>query len=194
MIAGLHGKLEARGLDHALVRVGGFTLQVFMPTSALARLGGVGEEVHLHTHLHVREDILALYGFVTPQELALFQSLMGVTGVGPRLALAVLSTYSAQELTLAIMGGSVDVLSQVPGLGKKIAARLVLELKGKLGGVGEGALPPEMAGENAEIVAALTGLGYTASEASKAALGLPADPGLGLEEKIRLALQQLGKG
>ncbi|MEE8473253.1 MAG: Holliday junction branch migration protein RuvA, partial [Dehalococcoidia bacterium] len=133
MIAGLHGKLEARGLGHALVRVGGVTLQVFMPTSALARLGGVGEEVHLHTHLHVREDILALYGFVTPQELALFQSLMGVTGVGPRLALAVLSTYSAQELTLAIMGGSVDVLSQVPGLGKKIAARLILELKGKLG-------------------------------------------------------------
>jgi Holliday junction DNA helicase RuvA len=106
----------------------------------------------------------------------------------------VLSTYSAKELTLAIMGGSVDVLSQVPGLGKKIAARLVLELKGKLGGVGEGALPPEVVGDNAEVVAALTTLGYTASEASKAALGLPADPALGLEEKIRLALQQLGKG
>ncbi len=194
MIAGFHGKLEARGLDYALVRVGGFTIQVFMPTSALSRLGGVGGEVHLHTHLHVREDILALYGFVSSQELALFQNLMGVTGVGPRLALTVLSTYSAKELTLAIMGGSVDVLSQVPGLGKKIAARLVLELKGKLGGVGEGALPPEVVGDNAEVVAALTTLGYTASEASKAALGLPADPALGLEEKIRLALQQLGKG
>ena len=162
MIAGLHGKLEARGLDYALVRVGGFTIQVFMPTSALSRLGGVGGEVHLHTHLHVREDILALYGFVSSQELALFQNLMGVTGVGPRLALTVLSTYSAKELTLAIMGGSVDVLSQVPGLGKKIAARLVLELKGKLDF--EAMSVPETGGDR-DLIDALTALGYTVPEA-----------------------------
>ncbi|MFQ5826323.1 MAG: Holliday junction branch migration protein RuvA, partial [Dehalococcoidia bacterium] len=123
-----------------------------MPASTLSRLGRVGEEVHLHTHLHLREDNIALFGFASEEELALFQSLIGVSGVGPRLALSVLSTFSPQELTLAIMGGNIDFLAQVPGLGKKTAGRLVLELRGKLEMVGEGALAPEAAGENAEVV------------------------------------------
>lgn len=189
MIAGLRGKLEARGADYAIVNVGGVSFQVHVPTSTLARLGVMGEEVHLHTHLYIREDVMALYGFASPEELELFQMLITVSGVGPRLALALLSALNPDRLALAIANGNADLLTEVPGIGKRMAERLVVELKGKLEGWA-GAIAAPVSASNVEVVAALRSLGYTASEAASAVASLPDDPELSTEDKIRLALQQ----
>jgi len=187
MIAGLHGTLESRGANWAIIKVGGLSIQVYMPASTLSTLGAIGEEVHLHTHLHFKEDNLALYGFASQQELELFQMLIGVTGVGPKASLAMLSAMNANDLALAIATGNVDLLSQVPGIGKKMSSRLVLELKGKLESVGVGAA---VLGEaNAEVIAALVSLGYSPSEAASAVAAIADSPDLAIEDKIRLALQ-----
>ncbi len=186
MIAGLEGTLESRSADRAIIKVGGVSLLVHMPSSTLASLGAIGEQVHLYTHLHLREDNVALYGFASPEELELFQTLIGVSGVGPKVALAMLSAMNPSQLALAIATGNVDLLSQVPGVGKKMASRLALELKGKLEGVWVGA--PTAQGD-AELIAALINLGYTPSEAAAAVATLPDSPDLTVEEKIRLALQ-----
>ena len=189
MIASLHGTLEWRGSDGAVIRVGGVGFRVYMSTSTLSALGDIGDEVDLYTHLHFREDNVALYGFASAEELGLFQDLITTSGVGPKLALAILSAMNAEQLTLAIATGDIDLLAQIPGVGKKTASRLVLELKGKLerGWVGAPALP--LAQDRADVVAALTGLGYSAAEATRAAASLPDSPDLSLEEKIKLALQ-----
>ncbi|MCK4721962.1 MAG: Holliday junction branch migration protein RuvA [Dehalococcoidia bacterium] len=187
MIAGLHGTLESRGANWAIIKVGGVSIQVYMPASTLSTLGAIGAEVHLHTHLHFKEENLALYGFASPQELELFQMLIGVTGVGPKASLAMLSAMNANDLALAIATGNVDLLDQVPGIGKKMASRLVLELKGKLESVGVGAA---VLGEgNAEVIAALVSLGYSPSEAASAVAAIADSPDLAIEDRIRLALQ-----
>lgn len=187
MIAGLHGTLESRGSNWAIIKVGGISLQVYMPASTLNTLGPIGNEVHLHTHLHVREESLALYGFASQQELELFQMLIGVTGVGPKASLTMLSAMNANDLALAIATGNVDLLTQVPGIGKKIASRLILELKGKLESIWVGAAVS--AEGNAEVIAALVSLGYSPSEAAAAIAAIPDSPDLTTEDKIRLALQ-----
>jgi len=185
MIAGLEGKLQSRSTDGAIIKVGGVSLQVYMPSSTLSTLGAIGEAVHLHTHLHLREDNVALYGFATTEELELFRSLIGVSGVGPKVALAILSVLNPGQLALAIASGNVDLLSSVPGVGPKMAGRLALELKGKL----EGIMVSAPAEGDAEVVAALTSLGYSASEAASALASLPDSAELSVEEKIKLALQ-----
>jgi len=192
MIASLHGKLQALGNDWAIIDVGGIGFQVHMPTSTQSILGAIGEEVELHTHLHLREDNATLYGFATTEELGLFQTLIGVSGLGPKLALAMLSTMSVEKLIIAIATGNIDVLTVVPGIGKKTANRLILELKDKIG-AGLIALPAaQLAEENTEVLAALTSLGYSVSEATRAVASLPPDQKLSLEERIRLALQYFG--
>jgi Holliday junction DNA helicase RuvA len=191
MIASLHGKLESLGSDWAIVNVNGVGIQVFMPTSTLSTLGNVGQDVDLQTHLVMREDGIMLYGFSTAGELELFQMLIGVSGLGPRLGLAVLSAMSVEQASTAIASGNTDLLTAVPGIGKKMANRLVLELKDKMsaGLVSVGAV--QFAEENADVLAALTSLGYSVSEASRAVATLPSSD-LSLEEKIKLALQYFG--
>jgi len=191
MIAGLHGKLESLGSDWAIISVGGISFQVYMPTSTLSTLSRIGEEVKLHTHLHLREDNATLYGFASTEELGLFQTLIGVSGLGPRLALAMLSAMDVEKLTMAIATGSADLLSEVPGIGKKMAHRLILELKEKLG-AGLVGVPAQMAQENADVLTALTSLGYSVSEATRAVATLPPSSDLSLEEKVKLVLQYLG--
>ncbi|MFC1914326.1 Holliday junction branch migration protein RuvA [Chloroflexota bacterium] len=192
MISSLQGKLESLGSDWAIINVGGIGFQVYLPTSELSSLGAVGEEVKLFTHLHLREDNVALYGFASAEELALFQMLLGVSGLGPRLALAMLSAMKVEQLTMAIVTGSTDLLTTVPGVGKKVASRLILELKEKIGAGWVITPDTELARENADVLAALTSLGYSAAEATRAVATLPPSPGLKLEEKIKLALQYLG--
>ena len=187
MIASLKGKLEAISADWAIVDVNGVGFKVFMPTSALSTLGATGEEVELHTHLYLREDNATLYGFAAPEELGLFQTLIGVSRLGPKLALAMLSAMSAEELAMTIATGNADLLAEVPGVGKKTAQRIILELKEKIG-AGWAAPPPELAEENADVLAALTALGYSVREAAPAIAAIPPDPALTLEEKIKLAL------
>ena len=189
MIANLHGTLESLGSDWAVINVGGIGFQVYMPTSTLSTLGKIGKEVHLHTHLLVREDNAALYGFTSTEELELFQALIGVSGLGPKLALAMLSAMSVEKVTMAIATGSVDLLTVIPGIGKKMANRLVLELKDKIAAGWVTTPAAELAQENADVLAALTSLGYSVSEASRAVATLPPSSALSLEEKIKLALQ-----
>jgi len=189
MIAGLHGTLQTVGSDWAIINVGGIGFQVYMPTSTLSTLGTIGKEVNLHTHLHLREDNATLYGFATAEELGLFQTLIGVSGLGPKLALAMLSAMSVEKLTMAIATGSADLLAEIPGIGKKMSDRLILELKGKLAAGWLGAPAAELAEENTDVLAALTSLGYSVSEATRAVASLPPSSDLSLEEKIKLALQ-----
>ncbi len=189
MIAGLHGKLESLGSDWAIIDIGGISFQVYMPTSTLSTLGTIGKEVHLNTHLVVREDSITLYGFTSTEELELFQTLIGVSGLGPRLALAVLSTMTVAQVTMALVSGDAALLTVIPGIGKKMAERLVLELKDKIG-AGLLAIPAaQLAQENTDVLAALTSLGYSVSEASRAVATLPTSSKLSLEEKVKLALQ-----
>ena len=192
MISSLRGKLDAITADGAVIDVGGVGFRVSMPTGALAALGKPGANVKVFTHLHVREDILALYGFPTAEELWMFETLIGVTGLGPKLSLALLSSMNPEQLATAIATGSADMLDAVPGVGKKVASRIILELKDKIGTGWAAAPAAKAAQENADVLAALTSLGYSSAEALKGAGALPSDSDLTLEEKVKLALQYLG--
>ncbi len=189
MIASLNGKLESLGSEWAIINVGGIGFQVYMPTSTLSQLGAVGEEVKLYTYLHLREDNATLYGFGSADELGLFQTLIGVSGLGPKLALAMLSTMDVEKLIMAIATGSADLLTVTPGVGKKVANRLILELKEKVGAGWITTPAAELAQEDADVLAALTHLGYSATEATRAVATLPPSSDLSLEEKVKLALQ-----
>jgi Holliday junction DNA helicase RuvA len=197
MIAAVRGTLEGKTLDSALILVGGVTLRVYAPLTTLSRLT-VGETVTLHTHFQVREDLLALYGFATTEDRDMFEQLLSVTGVGPRAGLALLSGLSAQGLYEAVVGEDVDRLTMAPGVGKKLAARVVLELRPRfekmipLGGVAVAAgigAPP--ANARAQVIEALTGLGYSTVQATAAVRGLPDDASGNIEELILRALRTL---
>jgi Holliday junction DNA helicase RuvA len=192
MISSLQGKLDSFGTDYAIINVGGIGFQIFMPTTALSTLGIPGDEVKVFTHLHLREDNVSLYGFTSTEELWLFETLIGVSGLGPRLALGMLSALSPEQITTAIATSSIEMLDMIPGIGKKVANRIILELKDKIGAGWIATPATELTRENTDVLAALTSLGYSAAEATKAITNLPADTDLDLEEKIRIALQYLG--
>ena len=188
MIASLEGKLESLGGDWAVVNVGGIGFQVFMPTTTLSGLGSIGGNVKLYTHLHLREDNITLYGFASSDELELFKTLINVSGLGPRMALAMLSAMDTEQLVMAIASGNAELLTGIPGIGKKMASRLVLELKDKIGTGLISAPLAELAQDNADVLAALTSLGYSATEATRALASLPREQNLSLEDKIKLTL------
>jgi len=190
MIATLEGTLEYRGVNSVIVNVGGIGFQVYVSGLTLSQLGAIKDKVSLYTHLHLREDNVALYGFASSEELALFRNLISVSGVGPKLALALLSGLNPEQLIMAIVGGNVDVISQVSGVGKKVASRLIVELRGKLEKQWEGTVLP-LAPENTDAIAALTGLGYSVREANQAISSIPNLEGMSLEEKVKAALRQL---
>jgi len=193
MIATLEGILEYRGDDSVIINVGGIGFRVYVSSSTSSQLGAVKGRVSLYTHLHVREDNISLYGFASSEELTLFKSLISVTGIGAKLALTLLSALNPEQLVMAITSGDIDLLSQAPGIGKKMASRLVVELRGKLEKEWkEVALP--LAPESVDVIAALTGLGYSLAEATKAISKLPDSEELNLEEKVRMALQQMARG
>ena len=194
MIASVQGVLDAIGPDFALVNVGGVSLQVFVPTSTLANLGPAGRRVVLYTHLYFKEDTLALYGFLTPEEQRLFRMLLNVGGIGPKTAMSALSVMSPSEFATAVAMEDLTALSRIPGVGRKTAARITLELKGTL--EKEWSLPSASVSgpADADAVAALVTLGYAAAEARAAVAAVPDGATLPLEEKIRRALQRLGQG
>jgi holliday junction DNA helicase RuvA len=192
MIAGLKGTIEAMGSNWVIIDVGGISFQVFVPTSTLSTLGMVGKEARLHTHMVVREDNISLYGFSSARELTLFQTLITVSGIGPKTGMAILSAMESDQLTMAIASGDADLLTAVPGIGKKTASRIVLELKDKIGAGWMITQDREAVQENSEVLAALTSLGYSVSEATRAVAALPSKSNLSLEEKLKLALQSFG--
>jgi len=193
MIAAIEGTLVSKGANAIIVKAGPVSLTLNVPGSTLSRLGPAGSEVTLHTHLHVREDNISLYGFSSRQEMILFEQLITVSGIGPKVALSLLTTLNTQQMVSAIISGNADLLSQVPGIGKKTAGRIVLELKGKLEKGWEGEIIPSLGQADADAVAALTGLGYSIREATQALSNIPQTEDISLEEKVRLALQKLAK-
>jgi len=193
MIAGLDGTLEQINTDSAIIRVGGVSFQVYTPASTLGQLGSMGDRVRLHTHLHWKEDSTALYGFATSQELDLFKMLIAVSGVGPKSALSVLSTLKPDDLVSAILGSNADIIAQAPGIGKKTASRVILDLREKLEKGWGGMVSTCPSGDNADMVAALTNLGYSTADATRAAAAVPSSEDLTLEDKIRLALRHLAR-
>ena len=193
MIAGLDGTLEQVNADSAIIKVSGVSFQVFTPASTLGQIGSIGDRVHLYTHLHWKEDSTALYGFTTSQELDLFKMLISVSGVGPKSALSILSTLRPDDLASAIINGDVDLITQAPGIGKKTAARVVLDLKGKLEKGWGGMVTGGPARDNAEVVTALTNLGYSTADANRAAAATAGSQDLTLEDRIRLALRHLAR-
>ena len=195
VIASLRGRLLEVLADGAVLEVGGVGYRVHLTPKAAAGLPRDGE-VLVHTVTYVREDTLALYGFATTDERRAFEQLLTATGVGPKLALAVLAVHSPDALRRAVSAGDADALTLVPGVGRKGAARLILELKGKLGD-GEPDLPVETAGRPAyaEVREALGALGYGPAEIKTALAALPPDAGASsTEELLRLALRGLGSG
>jgi Holliday junction DNA helicase RuvA len=189
MISSIQGVFERAGPDWVDVSIGGVTLRVSIPHSAVDQLGERGERVRLSTSLQVREDSLTLYGFLTEDARLAFEALIGISGVGPRLALSVLSSFTPESLGAAVSSGDADAFSAVPGVGKKTAGRIVLELRGTLG---EEWAVAVAAGEHDELIRALTSLGYTALEARQAVSFLPAGDAMSLDDKVRLALQHMG--
>ncbi|TAK50529.1 MAG: Holliday junction branch migration protein RuvA [Betaproteobacteria bacterium] len=193
MIGRLTGRLVARHPPQVLLDVGGVAYEVDVPMSTFYHLPGTGESVTLHTHLLVREDAHMLYGFATLDERSAFRQLIRISGVGARTALAVLSGLSVTELAHAVALQETARLTKVPGIGKKTAERLLLELKGKLVEALPGSAAtaaPESA--SADILHALLGLGYSEKEALAAVKALP--PGAALAEGIRAALKALARG
>ncbi len=191
MIAAVEGILASKGNNSVIIKAGAVSFLISVPGSTLSRLGHPGNTVFLHTHLYVREDNISLYGFSSPQELSLFEQLITVSGIGPKVALALLTTLSAEQIVSAIMGSNADLLSQVPGIGKKTAGRIILDLKSKLEKGWEGEVIPAISQGDSDAVAALTGLGYSIREATQALSSVPQTDGMTLEEKVRQALQRL---
>ncbi len=192
MIASLRGRLADVLADGAVIDVGGVGYRVFLTPKALASLPREGE-VMVHTVTYVREDTLALYGFVSADERHVFEQLLGASGVGPKLALALLSVHSPDALRRAVSAGDTDALTLVPGIGRKGAARLILELRGRLGdGAVELPADPVARPAYAEVREALAALGYAPAEIRAALESLPEDAGaLPTQELLRLALRGL---
>ena len=193
MIVGVRGILEAVGLDWVHLRVGGVTLQVFVPEASIGELGPIGGQVSLYTHLRMRDEQPILFGFASAASLQLFLLLNGVSGVGPRLALALLSRLGSASLQQAIVSGDVAALASTTGVGGRTASRIVLDLKGKVEAEEPGILAGQSS-DDADVISALTALGYSTNEARRAVSNLARSPELTLEDRIRLALQQFGGG
>jgi Holliday junction DNA helicase RuvA len=195
MIGRLRGALVHRSLrGEVMLDVGGVGYRISVSPSTAVALGSIGNEVVVHTHLHVREDALTLFGFATADARDCFESLLGAHGVGPGLALAILSTHGPDELRRLVLDGDLDGLTLVPGVGRKTAARLLLELKSRLD-VPEGAgFEADGAVTNgsprADVRAALAALGYQPDEVRRAMGDLPAEGDL--RTLVRTALQTLG--
>lgn len=190
MIASIEGRVAARVGDALVVVVGGVGLRVLCPQPTLAATRA-GEMIHLHTHLVVREAELTLVGFASEEELQLFEKLIGVAGVGPKLALGALSAMAPDALRLAIGQEQPDLLARIPGIGKKTAQKIVLELKDKVGPVEVVEGLAALTEADAAVIDALTALGYSIIEAQRAVQALPKDV-VDVEERLRRALASFG--
>ncbi|RMF33428.1 MAG: Holliday junction branch migration protein RuvA [Chloroflexi bacterium] len=194
MIATLRGTITAVGTDYLIVETGGIGWRVMVPSSVVQEAGGVGQPITLFTHLVVRENELSLYGCSSLEMLEFFQLLLEVSGVGPRLALAILSALSPDAVRQAVLREQPEMLTRVPGVGRKTARRIVFQLKEKL--AAEEVPAVSLRESDTEVIAALTALGYSVVEAQMALQSLP-DEEMPLEERIRRALAYFaaqGKG
>jgi Holliday junction DNA helicase RuvA len=190
MIASLNGTVQRIGKDNLVIGVGGVGLRVFVPRTVLEDVGGVGRSISLHTHLIVREQDLSLYGFESEDDLGLFELLLGVNGVGPKVALAILSTLSPEMLKGAIMQEETVILQRVPGIGKKTAERIMFQLRDKLDFTAVSTTMPFVSDIDSDVIDILTGLGFSIVEAQSALQKLPREVKT-IDERVQMALQQL---
>jgi Holliday junction DNA helicase RuvA len=195
MIAQLRGTLSDKRPNQLIVEVGGVGYLVNIPLSTFYALGGLREEVVLLVHTHVREDSLALYGFLTAREKHLFEMLLSASGVGPTLALKILSGMSADELAPAIREGDIARLTRIPGVGKKTAERMVVELRDKLAASEKDSLTPNASagrgGVSGDVVSALLNLGYDSRAAEAAVERAGREGEASFEALLRAALHEL---
>lgn len=198
MIAYLRGKPAAAGNDWVIIDVGGIGYKVFVPVPVISALTDSNSEVTVFTYMHVREDAIQLFGCLTETDLRIFEHLIQVSGVGPRVALAVLSSMTVSAFIQAVINEEVQKLTGIPGVGKKTAQRIIIELKDKLGKMETGnspvpaGTPPGPPDSAADALQALIALGYNPTEA-KRALGRIDNTSLGLEEVVRFALKELAR-
>ncbi len=194
MIVRLSGTLIERQPPSLVVDVQGVGYEVEAPLNVFDRLPADGEPLTILTHLVVREDAQILYGFLSEADRSLFRELLKVSGIGPRLALAILSGVSGDDFALMVEAGDAQALTRLPGIGKKTAERLILEMRGKLSDLGDGAGSLAAGGDaSGEARAALTALGYSSAEALKMVKAV-ADPELSAEALIRAALKKKMQG
>lgn len=200
MYAYLKGELVEVLEESIVVEVNDIGYHVHIPASMIEGFTGTGQRVKIYTYLHVKEDIMELYGFLTRDDLNIFKLLLGVSGIGPKGALGILSVLTPDDLRFAVLGEDVKTISKAPGIGKKTAQRLILELKDKLKledvlekteAYGENQQTDGLSGVKSEAVQALTALGYTSSEALKAVNSLELDPEITVEELLKAALKQM---
>jgi holliday junction DNA helicase RuvA len=188
VISFLDGDVVHKGATSVVLAVGGVGYDVAVPTSVVSRLPAVGKAARVHTRMVVRDDSMTLYGFSTTDERELFDLLTGVTGVGPKVGLSFLSAMSADAVRRAVIAGDADALTVVPGVGKKVAQRVVVDLRDRLGG--EAALPSE-GGPIVDVREALVSLGLTPQEAAEATRDVDAD-GRDVDDMLREALRRAG--
>jgi len=192
MIDHISGRLASKADGSCVVEVGGMGLRLAMATGAIGHLPAVGDEVRLYTYLHVREDGLSLFGFESPEEQDLFEKLITVSGVGPKVALAALSALSTAALVAAVVDGDDALIATVPGIGRKTAQRIIIELKDRLGPAAGALRPQRRAGARAEATDALASMGFSQPEIAAAVNGYegPDDA----QALLRHALKRLGAG
>jgi Holliday junction DNA helicase RuvA len=196
MIAHLRGRLLVKHPNQAIVETGGVGYDVTISVPTFSDLPSVGNEIALHIHTHVREDQLALYGFLRPSEKQLFEKLLTVSGIGPKLAITILSGMAADEMVGAIRGNDIARLTRIPGIGKKTAERMVLELRDKLPAAtpGEVAETPSLSAVEEDVLSALVNLGYQRPAAERV-MGVVLRNGKGgsFEALFREAMSMLSK-
>ncbi len=199
MFAYIKGKLAIKSTDYVVIDVGGVGYKIFAPTSTINSLGEIGSEAMVHTHYHVREENISLYGYATAEELRMFELLLGVSGIGAKSANAILANISPSKFALSVITNDVGALTKLPGIGAKSAQRIILELKDKLKteesiSDDNGFLDAVPTGSDnlSEAVAALQVLGYPQRDASKAVASVNAE-GLSVEEVIKKALLYFAK-
>jgi Holliday junction DNA helicase RuvA len=196
MIAHIRGKLLAKHPNQAVVETGGVGYDITISVPTFSELPGLSGEVSLYIHTHVREDVIALYGFLRPAEKQLFEKLIAVSGIGPKLAITVLSGMGADDVVGAIRGNDVARLTRIPGIGKKTAERMVLELRDKLPpqGAGQAATTPMISAVEEDVLSALVNLGYQRVVAEKSVAGaVKAGKASSFDALFREALGALSK-
>ena len=191
MIASLLGELQHKEENNLVIAVAGVGLRVAVPKLLADKLN-VGDKLFLHTHLIVRENELSLYGFESAEDRKLFTTLLGVDGVGPKVALSVLSTLTVDAIQRAVFSEEPEVLSRVPGVGKKTAQKIALHLHDRLKPSDGLTRLSSMSDADSEVLAALTALGYSVVEAQSAIQSIPKDSTADVEDRLRLALQYFG--
>lgn len=190
MIASISGTVQKIETNSLVVAVGGVGLRVFVPRTVLENVGGVGRAIGLYTHLQVREDDLSLFGFENEDDLDLFTVLLGVQGIGPKVALAILGSLSPELLKSAIMREETAVLQRVPGIGKKTAERIMFQLRDKLDLGNMSATMPLVSDVDADVIDVLTSLGFSIIEAQSALQHVPREV-RAMDERVQAALQYL---